>query len=219
VSVKKRVGLLVWLLLSAAFFTGPYLLSKGLIPSWTGLAISLIPWAAIICYAFSRFRTIRSKAVLTATISVAFYGLTEANLLRSELVFLINLTLINGFLFWVFAKTLVIGDVPLCTRFAGLVHENMSPEVATYSRGLTYVWASFFAIQLIIWFALFITLPKPYWYQLVTIVPPCLIVALFVGDWVLRQFFLPYEDRKDAIQLTIKALIKHRQLLGKTITK
>jgi uncharacterized membrane protein len=219
VSVKKRVGLLAWLVLSAAFFAGPLLLAKAFIPPWAGLAIALIPCAAIICFVFSRLRTLQSKIFLTATVSVALYGLTETNLLSPEIVFLFNFSLINGFFFWVFARTLAFGNIPLCTRFADLVHEKMSSEVSSYTRGLTYAWASFFAIQLIIWVALFITLPKPFWYQLVTIVPPCLICAMFFGDWIFRQFTLPYEDRKDAIRLTIKALIKHRQILGKTITK
>lgn len=218
-SVKRHLGLLAWILLSAAFFTGPFLLAKGLIPLWTGSAIALIPCVAIIFFAFSRLRSKQSKALFVATISVALYCLVEANLLRPELVFLANFTFINGFLFWVFARTLSIRSTPLCTRLADLVHEKMSPEVASYTRGLTYVWASFFGIQLIVWLTLFVTLPKPYWYQLVTIVPPCSIASLFVGDWICRQFILPYEDKKDAIQLTIKALIKHRQILGKTITK
>lgn len=218
-SVKKRLGSFAWFLLSVAFFTGPFLLAKGLIPAWTGLAIALVPCLAIIFLAFSRLGTKQSKFLFLATISLALYFLIEANLLRPELVFLANFSLINGFLFWVFARTLSIGGTPLCTRFAYLVHHKMSPEVVSYTRGLTFVWALFFAIQSVLWLALFISLPKSYWYQLVTIVPPCSIIVLFIVDWICRQCILPYDDRRNAVQLTIKALIKHRQILGKTITK
>lgn len=218
-SVKKLLGRLAWVLLSTAFFSGPFLLAKGLLPSWIGLAIALIPCIAIIFFTFNRLQTKQSKTLFVVTIPIAFYGLLDANLLRPELVFLANFTLINGFLFWVFSRTLSTGSIPLCTRFADLVHDKMSPEVASYSRGLTIAWSLFFALQPIVWLVLFVTLEKSYWYQLVTIVPPCLIIVLFLADWVFRQCLLPYEDKKDAIQLTIKALIKHRHILGKTITK
>ena len=82
-----------------------------------------------------------------------------------------------------------------------------------------FVWAAFFAIQLVLWMTLFFILPPPTWYQLITIVPPALIVILFALDWIVRQFLLPDDDKKDALQLTIRAIIKHRQAPGNTISK
>lgn len=95
----------------------------------------------------------------------------------------------------------------------------MSPEVIAYTRSLTYVWAAFFAIQAVLCTALFAILPAQTWYKLITVVPPALIVILFALDWIARQFMLPDEDKKDALQLTIRAIIKHHQGLGKAISK
>lgn len=216
---KKLVGLLFWVTLSTVFFAGPLLLAKGYVPAWSGIPISLIPFAAAILLALNHVSSRLGKIALVAGPCTAFYSLHSVNLLRPELIFLTNFTLINGFLFWIFARTLARDSVPLCTRFADLVHDVLSPEVAAYTRSLTFVWSCFFASQIIIWIALYIFLPESTWYELITIVPPVLIFTLFVVDWTARQFLLPYEDRKNALQLTFRAIIKHRQAFGKAVSK
>lgn len=218
-SLKKLAGVSAWVLLSGLFFTGPILLAEGILPSWAGLPISLIPCLAIILVLFSMIKTHKGKNVLLAAASVAIYWFIHLDLLQPENIFLANFTLINGLLFWMFSRTLRSDSIPLCTRFAALVHESMSPEIISYSRGLTYVWAALFAIQVVLWIVLFFTLSPATWYQLITIAPPALIIIVFVLDWVARQFLLPDEDKKDALQLTIRAIIAHRQGLGKTFSE
>lgn len=218
-SLKNRTGVLAWVLLSGLFFTGPILLADGILPSWAGIPVSLIPCFAIALALLSSIKTQQGQCILLAGASVAIFGINRLDLLKPEYIFLTNFTVINGVLFWIFGRTLRSNSIPLCTRFADLVHETMSPEIISYSRGLTYVWAAFFATQVVLWIALFFTLSASTWYQLISITPPTLIIILFVLDWVARQFLLPDEDKKDALQLTIRAIIKHRQGLGKTFTE
>lgn len=218
-NVKKLLGITAWVLFSAAFMIGPLLQEMGAVPEWASLLFSLIPSVAIIFLAFNRIRSWQSKILLFASFFLSLYLLNQENLLRADLVYLCNFSLINGLLFWIFARTLFPKSVPLCTRFADLVHEKLSPAVVVYTRALTIAWAIFFAIQIVLWFALYFTLSAPVWYQLISVAPPFLIATMFVIDWIARQYALPYEDRKNALSLTITALIKHRQSLGKTISK
>lgn len=218
-SLKKLAGVSAWVLLSGLFFTGPILLAEGVLPSWSGIPISLIPCLAIILSLLTLIKTNKGKYVLVMATSIAIYWFNHINLLKPENIFLANFTVINGLLFWMFGRTLRSDSIPLCTRFANLVHEIMSPEVIAYTRSLTYVWAAFFAIQALLCMALFAILPSQTWYRLITVVPPALIVILFAFDWIARQFMLPDEDKKDALQLTIRAIIKHHQALGKAISK
>lgn len=218
-SLKKLAGVFAWVLLSGLFFTGPILLADGILPGWAGIPVSLIPCFAIILAWLSTIKTQRGQFILLAGSSVTFYWINKLDLLKPEYIFLTNFTVINVLLFWMFGRTLRSESIPLCTRFAALVHEKLSPEIISYSRGLTYVWAAFFATQVVLWFVLFVTLSFSTWYQLITIAPPALIIMVFVLDWVARQFLLPDEDKKDALQLTIRALIKHRQGLGRTFSE
>lgn len=198
---------------------GPILLAEGILPSWAGLPISLIPCLAIILALLALIKTHSGQYILLAGVSVAIYWLNHIDLLQPENIFLANFNVINGLLFWMFGRTLRSDSIPLCTRFADLVHETMSPDVIVYTRSLTLVWAAFFAIQSVLWTALFFILPHPIWYKLIAIAPPALIVILFALDWIARQFLLPEEDKKNTLQLTIRAIIRHRQLLGNTISK
>ena len=100
-----------------------------------------------------------------------------------------------------------------------LVHESISPQLAKYTKALTYSWAAFFGLQIPIWLALFFILPTQLWSELISVVPPVLIVALFAIDLIARQLMLPYEDRKDSLLRTIKALIKHRNNLKQAVAK
>lgn len=218
-SLKKFVGVLAWVLLSGLFFTGPILLAEGILPSWAELPISLIPCLAIILVLLTLTKTHKGKYVLLAGATVAIYWFNDLGLLKPENILLANFTVINGLLFWMFGRTLRSGSIPLCTRFASLVHEAMSPEVISYTRRLTCVWAVFFAIQVVLWMTLFFILLPPTWYRLISIVSPALIVILFALDWIVRQFLLPDDDKKDTLQLTIRAIIKHRHGLGKAFLK
>lgn len=218
-SLKKLAGVSAWVLLSGLFFTGPILLADGILPGWAGIPVSLIPCFAIILAWLSTIKSQRGQFILLAGSSVTFYWINKLDLLKPEYIFLTNFTVINVLLFWMFGRTLRSESIPLCTRFAALVHETLSPEIISYSRGLTYVWAAFFATQVVLWFVLFVTLSPSTWYLLITIAPPALIIMVFALDWVARQFLLPDEDKKDALQLTIRAIIKHHQALGKTISK
>ena len=218
-SLKKLTGVLTWVLLSGLFFTGPILLAEGVLPSWSGLPISLIPFLAIILSLLTLIKTYKGKYVLVMATSISIYWFNHIDLLKPENIFLANFTIINGLLFWMFGRTLRSDSIPLCTRFATLVHEIMSPDVIAYTRVLTLVWAAFFAIQVVLWTALFFLIPHPIWYKLIAIAPPVLIVILFALDWISRQFLLPEEDKKDTLKQTIRAIIRHRQLMGKTILK
>lgn len=218
-SLKKLARVLAWILLSGLFFTGPILLAEGILPSWAGLPISIIPCFAIILALLASIKTHKGQFILLAGTLVAIYWFNHVNLLKPENIFLANFTVINGLLFWMFGRTLRSDSVPLCTRYAGLVHEIMSTEVVAYTHRLTFVWAAFFATQVVLWIVLFFILPPTTWYQLITIVPPTLIIFLFALDWVARQLLLPDEDKKDALKLTIRAIIKYRHGLGKTFSK
>ena len=48
-------------------------------------------------------------------------------------------------LFMTFARTLIAGRQPLCTRFAEAVHAPLTPRHKIYARQVTLAWTLFFA--------------------------------------------------------------------------
>lgn len=216
---KKLAGIVASTALSLLFLTTPILLAERLIPVWLGLLASLVPTFVVIAVLIAKTPSLGRRLLIgTAALASAFL-INEFGLLQPENIYLINFIAIYGIFFKEFYGSLRHNQVPLCTQFAMLVHESISPQLARYTKALTYSWAVFFGIQIPIWLGLFFTLSTQLWSELVSVVPPVLLVALFGIDLTARQLVLPYEDRKDSLPRTIKAIIKHRNNLKQAVAK
>lgn len=218
-SFKKLTGIVTSATLSLLFITTPVLLAEGFVPIWFGLLISLVPAFAVLAVLIvkTRFFSIRLLLVVGGISSALL--IHALGLLKPQNIYLINFTAIYAILFKEFYESLRQNQVPLCTRFAMLVHESISPQLARYTRALTYSWAAFFGLQIPIWIGLFFILSTQLWSELISLAPPLMVVCLFAIDLTARQALLPYEDRKDSLLRTLRALVKHRNNLKQAIAK
>lgn len=216
---KKLAGIITSTALSLLFLTTPILLAERLIPVWLGLLTSLVPTLLVIAILITRTPILSTRLIISITALASAFLIDELGLLKPQNIYLINFMAIYAILFKEFYGSLRRNQIPVCTRFAMLVHESISPELERYTRALTYSWSIFFGVQIPVWFSLFFSLSTQLWSELVSLVPPVLIVALFAIDLTARQFLLPYEDRKDSLLRTIRALIKHRNNLKQAVAK
>lgn len=216
---KKLAGIVASTALSLLFLTTPILLAERLIPVWLGLLASLVPTFVVITVLIARTPLLRRRLLIATAALTSAFLINEFGLLKPQNIYLINFIAIYAIFFKEFYGSLRRNHVPLCTRFAMLVHESISPQLARYTRVLTYSWAAFFGIQIPIWIGLFFILSTQLWSELISLVPPVLIVALFAIDLTARQLVLPYEDRRDSLLRTIRALIKHRNNLKQAVAK
>ena len=218
-TLKKLAGIVASTALSLLFLTTPILLAESLIPFWLGLVASLVPTLVVIAVLIARTPFLGRRLLIGIAAVASALLIEEFGLMKPQNVYLINFIAIYAIFFKEFYGSLHRNQVPLCTRFAMLVHESISPQLAKYTKALTYSWAAFFGLQIPIWLGLFFILPTQLWSELISVVPPVLIVALFAIDLIARQLMLPYEDRKDSLLRTIKALIKHRNNLKQAVAK
>ena len=216
---KKLAGIVTSTALSLLFLTTPILLAERLIPVWLGLIASLVPTFLVIAVVITRTPFLSTRLIISITALASAFLIDELGLLKPQNIYLINFIAIYAILFKEFYGSLRRNQIPLCTRFAMLVHESISPQLDRYTRALTYSWTIFFGVQIPVWFGLFFALSTQLWSELVSLVPPVMIVALFAIDLTARQFLLPYEDRKDSVPRTIRALIKHRNNLKQAVAK
>lgn len=94
-----------------------------------------------------------------------------------------------------FGRTLINGREPLCTHFASLVHERMSPELIRYSGQITAAWTLFFFSMAAVSALLYFLAPTEAWSIFANLLSLPLVVSMFVGDAIARRFTLPPEDR------------------------
>ncbi len=95
-----------------------------------------------------------------------------------------------------FALTLRPGRMPLITRLAEPVHgDRFTAAMAAYTRVLTAVWAGYFAAMAAVSLLLFAFAPFGWWAAFANFGTPLSLVALFVGEHVLRYQLHPEFDR------------------------
>ena len=96
-------------------------------------------------------------------------------------------------LFFVFGRTLLAGHLPLCTRFARVVHAPLvlTSEHERYTRRVTLAWALFFAVMGLTSTALFFLAPLATWSIFANFLTLPLVVLMFVVEYGIRQWALP----------------------------
>ena len=103
---------------------------------------------------------------------------------------------VHAALFWLFARTLWPGRTPLCTELAAWVHEDMtSPRLLWYTRQVTQVWTIFFGAMVVLSVALFRYATPETWTAFSAVIGPLLTGAVFLLENLLRNHFLPPQDR------------------------
>ena len=98
---------------------------------------------------------------------------------------------IHAALLWFFGRTLRHGKEPLITRLARRVHGTLAPELAQYTRRITYAWCVYFAAQPLISVLLFAFAPLTIWSLFINLLNLPLLAAMFIGEYVYRAFRHP----------------------------
>jgi uncharacterized membrane protein len=101
---------------------------------------------------------------------------------------------INLLLGLLFGRSLLQARRPLCTVFAELVHERMTPAVIRYTRQVTVAWTLFFLAMAAISVLLFFLAPIEAWSLFVNILTLPLVALMFIVENEARKRILPPED-------------------------
>ncbi len=102
---------------------------------------------------------------------------------------------IHGFLAFAFGSTLRAGHTPLITTLARRVHRNFTPDMAVYTRKCTTAWAVYFVGMAVASVALYAFAPFETWALFANLLTPATLVAMFVGEYLLRYWLHPEFER------------------------
>ncbi|MFZ0486167.1 MAG: hypothetical protein WAL83_04155 [Arenicellales bacterium] len=94
-------------------------------------------------------------------------------------------------LFTTFARTLVAGGKPLCTRFAEAVHGSLTPQQELYTRKVTVAWSLFFAAMALVSTLLFFLAPLTAWSIFDNFLTLPLVGLMFIAEYRVRRQALP----------------------------
>jgi uncharacterized membrane protein len=120
--------------------------------------------------------------------------------LAPQAIYLGQHVAIHLLLAFVFGVTLQGGREPLVTALARRVHGGLTPAMVAYSRKVTIAWAIYFVAMAALSLALFALAPFAAWATFANLVTPLAIVAMFVGEYLLRYRLHPEFERATLTQ-------------------
>ncbi|MBV9892234.1 MAG: hypothetical protein JO090_15275, partial [Rhizobacter sp.] len=107
---------------------------------------------------------------------------------------------IHLLLAFVFGSTLATGREPLVTALARRVHGSLTPAMRAYSRKVNIAWTIYFVAMALVSVVVFATAPFAAWATFANLVTPLAIVAMFVGEYLLRYRLHPEFERATLAQ-------------------
>jgi uncharacterized membrane protein len=102
---------------------------------------------------------------------------------------------IHLFLAFAFGSTLRAGHTPLITTLARRVHGSFTTEMGIYTRKCTLAWVVYFVGMAAVSVALYMFAPFDTWAMFANLLTPITLVAMFVGEYLLRYRLHPEFER------------------------
>lgn len=90
-----------------------------------------------------------------------------------------------------FGRTLAPGREPMVTGFARMVHGELSPRLARYTRSVTKAWIWFFGAMAAASTLLFAAAPVETWSAFANFFTAPLIALMFIAEYVVRRRLHP----------------------------
>jgi uncharacterized membrane protein len=145
-------------------------------------AIALLAALAAYLTASSLIRHPVRWVAPAAAAAVFFFAIPDAGWLLYLPPIAFNLGLC-----WLFGRTLARGRVPLIARFAMIEQGTLSPELASYTRTLTWLWTLLFAGAAVASLVLALSGNRDAWSLFTNFLNYLLVAVLFLGEFAYRR--------------------------------
>ena len=184
----------------AAYVLGSHwLMTRAPASQWNAVVVIAPMLALAAVVAWQRRRRLLALAAAAATAALVVQSLHGGGLPETTL-YLGQHVAIHLLLALVFAATLQAGHEPLVTALARRVHGSLTPAMVAYSRKVTIAWAVYFVAMAALSLALFAWAPFSAWATFANLLTPFAIVAMFLGEYLLRYRLHPEFERATIAQ-------------------
>ena len=126
-------------------------------------------------------RAVAAWLAVAALVGALLFGLSQGVATLGKVVFLPPI-LANGLMFVVFARTLLPGREALIQKMGRLEVGELAPDFVAYMRGLTWIWAFFFALTFLASIILALRADLATWSWSINFGVPFLVLLIFLGE-------------------------------------
>ena len=162
--------------------------------------VAIVPLLAVALAMAWRSPRRNLMLILWAAVCAGLYGIGDWLVAHYNWVFLLDHVGVYSLLCLAFGRTLVAGHMPLVTVFASRVHQTMSPALVRYTRSVTWAWTLYFGSVALLSLLLFALTPAATWSAFANLLGIPLLVLMFAGEYAVRFFVLPPEDRAGPLE-------------------
>ena len=131
---------------------------------------------------------------------VALYAATGWLVQHYSWVFLLQHVGMQALFGLAFGHTLRSSQTPLVSRLAALVHGQLSPALARYTRQVTWAWTLYFSTMTVVSLLLFWLAPVAVWSVFANLLSLPLLILMFVAEYGVRVCLLSPSERTGPIQ-------------------
>ena len=107
---------------------------------------------------------------------------------------------LNLFLLWLFGRTLLRGQESLISQISRLIHGELQPDTAIYTRQVTVAWCTFFALQVVISLSLYVFAPTAAWSLFINVLNLPLLILMFLVEHAYRKVRIPSHPRTSILK-------------------
>jgi uncharacterized membrane protein len=157
-----------------------------------GAALAVVPLLLAAGMAARRVRHHLVATLLLVPLSVALLLLSWRSI-EHNFAMMILLQQCGAYLALalLFGRSLLRGQVPLCSRWAAMLHGPLPRQAQRYTRAVTVAWTVFFIAIASLSAGLYAWAPLRLWSLFSNFLILPLAAVMFVGEYALRQRLLP----------------------------
>ena len=182
-------------LAGAAYVLGAHwMMTRAPASPWNAVVVVAPMLALAAVLAWQRGRRVLALLPAAAASALALHA-WHGDGLATETIYLGEHVTIHLVLAFVFGLTLAAGREPLVTALARRVHGSLTRDMVAYSRKVTVAWTLYFVAMAALSLALFALAPFAAWATFANLVTPFAMLAMFVGEYVLRYRLHPEFER------------------------
>jgi uncharacterized membrane protein len=160
---------------------------------WLGIAALVIGYPLLAHYTNESAHSANLGALVAiAPVLLIALVLAWRSARRFVLLAALALSCVALWLGWsAFARTLIAGQQPLCTRLAEAMQAPLTPQYESYTRQVTLAWSLFFAAMALASTLLFFLAPLAAWSVFANFLTLPLVALMFIVEYGVRRYRLP----------------------------
>jgi len=170
-------------------FTYPLVLHFGIYSGHVNMALIYLAILLAVPFLIALIRKVKPAAWQTSSIGLALILVTLASV-NDQLIVKLIPVIINVMMLWLFASTLARDKIPLITRFASLMRQDMPPAVIIYTRWATIAWSGYFLLMTLLLILFAVYAPIQTWSFFSNILSYFLLATMFLAEFIVRRLFL-----------------------------